>query len=239
MSLISEKAASEMNAWIMAQGGYEMIEFEAAINYAFKLTTKYGEASASLSALMYDAMAEASGAAVPVATVAETATLGEVSKAIYGASGFSQNNDYISGVVGRLVKQAGADTTLQNARRDGAEFAWISVGDTCAFCELLSANGWQHASKETIKGNHAEHIHSNCDCQFMVRFNDDTTVEGYKPNTKLYAETEGRTMEEKANTIRRENYAKNKEEINAQKRIAYAKRTEELNSSAAEESDAN
>lgn len=239
MSLISEKAASEMNAWIMAQGGYEMIEFEAAINYAFKLTTKYGEASASLSALMYDAMAEASGAAVPVATVAETATLGEVSKAIYGASGFSQNNDYISGVVGRLVKQAGADTTLQNARRDGAEFAWISVGDTCAFCELLSANGWQHASKETIKGNHAEHIHSNCDCQFMVRFNDDTTVEGYKPNTKLYAETEGRTMEEKANTIRRENYAKNKAEINEQKRIAYAKRTEELNSSAAEESDAN
>lgn len=239
MSLISEKAASEMNAWIMAQGGYEMIEFEAAINYAFKLTTKYGEASASLSALMYDAMAEASGAAVPVATVAETATLGEVSKAIYGASGFSQNNDYISGVVGRLVKQAGADTTLQNARRDGAEFAWISVGDTCAFCELLSANGWQHASKETIKGNHAEHIHSNCDCQFMVRFNDDTTVEGYKPNTNLYAETEGRTMEEKANTIRRENYAKNKAEINEQKRIAYAKRTEELNSSAAEESDAN
>ena len=239
MSLISEKAASEMNAWIMAQGGYEMIEFEAAINYAFKLTTKYGEASASLSALMYDAMAEASGAAVPVATVAETATLGEVSKAIYGASGFSQNNDYISGVVGRLVKQAGADTTLQNARRDGAEFAWISVGDTCAFCELLSANGWQHASKETIKGNHAEHIHSNCDCQFMVRFNDDTTVEGYKPNTKLYAETEGRTMEEKANTIRRANYAKNKAEINEQKRIAYAKRTEELNSSAAEESDAN
>ncbi len=239
MSLISEKAASEMNAWIMAQGGYKMIEFEAAINYAFKLTTKYGEASASLSALMYDAMAEASGAAVPVATVAETATLGEVSKAIYGASGFSQNNDYISGVVGRLVKQAGADTTLQNARRDGAEFAWISVGDTCAFCELLSANGWQHASKETIKGNHAEHIHSNCDCQFMVRFNDDTTVEGYKPNTKLYAETEGRTMEEKANTIRRANYAKNKAEINEQKRIAYAKRTEELNSSAAEESDVN
>lgn len=239
MSLISEKAASEMNAWIMAQGGYEMIEFEAAINYAFKLTTKYGEASASLSALMYDAMAEASGAAVPVATVAETATLGEVSKAIYGASGFSQNNDYISGVVGRLVKQAGADTTLQNARRDGAEFAWISVGDTCAFCELLSANGWQRASKETIKGNHAEHIHSNCDCQFMVRFNDDTTVEGYKPNTNLYAETEGRTMEEKANTIRRANYAKNKTEINEQKRIAYAKRTEELNSSAAEESDVN
>jgi hypothetical protein len=62
-------------------------------------------------------------------------------------------------------------------------------------------------------------------------------VEGYHPNTKLYYETEGRTMEEKANTIRRQNYSKNKTEINAQKRIAYAERTKELNSSTAEESE--
>ena len=237
MSKLSTAAQNEMHAWIIANGGYQSIQFEAAIAEAYRIATKYGEASAALSALMYDAVAEASGAAVPVATVAETATLGEVSKAIYGASSFSQNADYISGVVGRLVKQAGADTTLQNARRDGAEFAWISIGDTCAFCELLSANGWQKASKETIKGNHADHIHANCDCQFMIRFDSDSTVEGYHPNTKLYYETEGRTMEEKANTIRRQNYAKNKAEINAQKRIAYAERTKEINSSTAEESE--
>lgn len=237
LSAISTKASEEMGAWIAAQGGYQAVQFEAAIAKAYELATKYGEASAALSALMYDTMAELSGASVPAAVVAKTASVGEVSKAIYGASGFSQNDDYISGVVGRMVKQAGADTTLQNAKRDGAEFAWISVGDTCAFCDLLSANGWQRASNETIKGNHAEHIHANCDCQFMIRFNSDTTVEGYKPNTQLYAETEGNTIEEKANTIRRQNYAKNKEEINAQKRIAYAKRTEELNSSTAEESE--
>ena len=236
MSSISNKAQAEMSTWIVAQGGYTAIEFEVAIAKAYEIAAKYGEASAALSALMYDTVAEASGALVPSAVVAETATLGEVSKAIYGASAYSQNSDYISGVVGRLVKQAGADTTLQNAKRDGAEFAWISFGDTCAFCELLSANGWQKASKETIKGNHAEHIHSNCDCEFMIRFDDTTTVEGYKPNTNLYYETPGRNMEEKANTIRRQNYAKNKEEINAQKRITYAKRTEELNSSEAEES---
>lgn len=227
MSLISEKAASEMNAWIMAQGGYEMIEFEAAIQIAHALATKYGEASASLSALMYDAIAEASGATVPSAVVSETATIGEVSKAIYGASSFSQNNDYISSVVGRFVKQAGADTTLQNAKRDGAEFAWISFGDTCSYCRLLSANGWQHASKETLKGNHASHIHSNCDCQFAIRFNSKTEVEGYKPDTSLYYKTEGRTMEEKANTLRRQAYDANKDKINEQKRIAYAKRNEE------------
>ena len=72
----------------------------------------------------------------------------------------------------------------------------------------------------------------------MVRFNSNTSIQGYKPNTKLYSETEGRTMEEKANTLRRQNYAKNKEKINEQKRIAYQKRTEELDSSSAEESTA-
>lgn len=226
MSAISEKASKEMGAWIYAQGGYGAVQFEDAINYAYALVKKYGEASASLSARMYDAIAELSNAAVPMAEVAETATYGEVSKAIYGASAYSQNEEYISGVVGRLVKQAGADTTLKNAKRDGAQFAWISVGDTCAYCELLSANGWQYASKETMKGNHAEHIHSNCDCQFVIRFNTDTNVEGYHPNTNLYYETEGITMEEKANTLRRERYTREKEKINEQKRIAYQKRTE-------------
>lgn len=226
LSSISARASSEMLSWITAQGGFTAIEFEAAIAKAYALATKYGEASAALSALMYDTMAEASGAGVASAVVAETATLGEVSKAIYGGATFSQSDDYISGIVGRLVKQAGADTTLQNAKRDGAQFAWISVGDTCAYCEMISSIGWQYASDETIKGNHAEHIHSNCDCEFMIRFDNTSSVEGYKPNASLYDNTEGNTLEEKVNTLRRQNYAQNKDEINEQKRIAYAKRTQ-------------
>lgn len=223
---LSTKATNEMAKWIASRGGYQMIQFEDAIAYAYALSKKYGEASAALSALMYDSIADLSGAAVPSAVVAETATIGEVSKCIYGASGFSQNDDYISGVVGRLVKQAGADTTLQNARRDGAEFAWIGTGDSCAFCELLSNNGWQNASANTIKGNHAEHIHAHCDCQFMIRFDHDTEVEGYHPDPDLYYEIEGDTMEEKANTLRRARYDREKDIINEQKRIAYAKRTD-------------
>lgn len=225
LSSISARASSEMLSWITAQGGFTAIEFEAAIAKAYALATKYGEASAALSALMYDTIAEASGAGVASAVVAETATLGEVSKAIYGGATFSQSDDYISGIVGRLVKQAGADTTLQNAKRDGAQFAWISVGDTCAYCEMISSIGWQYASSDTIKGNHAEHIHSNCDCEFMIRFDSSSSVEGYNPNKSLYDETEGNTLEEKVNTLRRQNYAENKDEINEQKRIAYAKRT--------------
>lgn len=225
LSAISAKASSEMLSWITAQGGFTAIEFDVAIAKAYALATKYGEASASLSALMYDSMAEASGAGVASAVVADTATIGEVSKAIYGGASFSQNDDYISNIVGKLVKQAGADTTLQNAKRDGAQFAWISVGDTCAYCEMISSIGWQYASSDTIKGNHAEHIHSNCDCEFMIRFDNSSSVEGYSPNKSLYDETEGNTLEEKVNTLRRQNYAENKDEINEQKRIAYAKRT--------------
>lgn len=225
LSAISAKASSEMLSWITAQGGFTAIEFDAAIAKAYALATKYGEASASLSALMYDSMAEASGAGVASAVVADTATIGEVSKAIYGGASFSQNDDYISNIVGKLVKQAGADTSLQNAKRDGAQFAWISVGDTCAYCEMISSIGWQYASSDTIKGNHAEHIHSNCDCEFMIRFDNSSSVEGYSPKKSLYDETEGNTLEEKVNTLRRQNYAENKDEINEQKRIAYAKRT--------------
>lgn len=224
LASISEKASKEMGVWIASKGGTTAIEFDELIAYAYALTKKYGEASASLSALMYDAIADLSNAAVPAAEVAETATMGEVAKSIYGAASFSQNDDYISGVVGRLVKQAGADTTMQNAIRDGAEWAWISDGDACTFCELLSANGWQNASKAVMNGNHAEHIHNNCTCQFVVRFDTKTNVQGYKPNKDLYYDTPGNTMEEKANTLRRRQYDQNKDEINAQKRIAYAKR---------------
>ena len=91
MTGLSARATNEMAKWIAANGGYQMIQFEAAIAKAYAITTKYGEASAALSALMYDTVAELSGAAVPVAQVAQTATVGEVSKAIYGASSFSQS----------------------------------------------------------------------------------------------------------------------------------------------------
>ena len=90
----------------------------------------------------------------------------------------------------------------------------------------MSSRGWVDASSKTVKGDHADHIHSNCDCQFAVRFDNTSTVEGYEPDTSLYYELVGNTLEEKANTLRRQEYAENKDEINEQKRIAYAKRTE-------------
>ena len=123
--------------------------------------------------------------------------------------------------VSRLVKRAGADTTLKNAQRDGAEFAWVPHGDSCAFCLTLASRGWQRASQAAIKGGHAEHIHANCDCEYAVRFDGRTSVAGYDPEAYLaqYNAAGG-----DINRMRRVNYAANKERINAQKRAAYEAR---------------
>ena len=210
------------------------------IDYAYALATKYGEGAATASCEMYDAVAILSKAKVPPAVPANTATYSETAKAINGARLFSLKDEVTGSAVGRLVKQAGVDTTMQNAIRDGAEWAWIPSGDTCAFCLTLASQGWLPASKSQMDGDHAEHIHNNCNCTFAIRFNADLDVAGYDPDKykDMYYNAEGNTSKERINSMRRQFYQENKDRINAQKRDAYAKRIE-LNSSAAEEFDVN
>ena len=221
LASISEKAADEMVQWLQTKGGYQNVSRTELIDYAYALSTKYGEASASLSALMYDETADKSGVTVPSAEVADTATYGETAKAVNGATKKLTTDNQVGSVVSRLVKQAGADTTLKNAKRDSAQFAWVPAGDTCAFCLALAANGWQYASKE---GNHADHIHPHCDCTYAVRFDNKSTVKGYDPEKykKIFENAEGDTWEEKINSVRRMQYQENKDKINAQKRMNYA-----------------
>ena len=206
----------------------------ALIEYCYGLATKYGEAAAELAAQMYDALAAVTGATVAPAIPAATATMQETAKAVVGTLK-TGNNEIVSSAVGRIVKMAGVDTTMQNALRDGAEWAWIPVGDTCAFCITLASRGWQRASKKALKGGHAEHIHANCDCTYAIRF-DNSEVEGYDPREyeELYYGADGSKPQDRINSMRREFYARNKEVINEQKRDAYAKR-QERNSSTAEE----
>ena len=152
----NKAAERRMERYIAVNGTEDM---DKLADYAYALVSKYGEAASALSCEMYDQMARAQNANVPEALPAETASYGEVSKAVRGAGKTSPS--LISDAVGRLVKQAGADTTLQNAARDGAYFAWIAHGDTCPYCMALAAIGWQKAGKMTLKGGHAEHIHAN------------------------------------------------------------------------------
>lgn len=183
------------------------------IDYAYAIVQKYGEATAALSAEMYDAVAILEGRYVAPAEMAELASYGDVAKAVNGTLLQSGNLEEIASAASRWVKMAGADTTMHNAIRDGAEFAWIPSGETCAFCLTLASRGWQRASKKALKNGHAEHIHSNCDCQYTVRFNERTTVEGYDPDAYLsmYQHADGRTPTERINSMRRAAYAADKE----------------------------
>ena len=98
---------------------------------------------------MYDAIAEMEGVSVASAIPAPTATYEEVGKAINGSLLRSESGQMLESTVGRLVKQPSADTMLRNAARDGAQFAWIPSGDTCAFCITLASRGWQYQSKKS------------------------------------------------------------------------------------------
>lgn len=191
---------------------------DTLIAYAHALVTKYGEGSAELACQMYDALAAAAKAGVPAAEPAEPASYGEIARMVQATKA---SPPQIQRGVSRLVKRAGADTTLKNALRDGAEFAWVPQGDTCAFCLTLASRGWQKASQAAIKGGHAEHIHANCDCEYAIRFDGASTVAGYDPEKYL---KQYRDAGSDVNALRRVNYARNRERINAQKRAAYAAR---------------
>ena len=216
LSRLNQKAGQLMREYI---GSHGTESTDDLIAYAYGLVTKYGEGSAELACQMYDALAEAANAGVPAAEPAEPADYGEVARMVNATK--NQNPANLPNGVSRLVKRAGADTTLKNAARDGAEWAWVPHGDTCPFCITLASNGWQKASSKVLKGGHADHIHANCDCEFAIRFDHNTTVAGYDPDKylKQYRDAGG-----DINKMRRVNYAANKERINAQKRAAYAAR---------------
>lgn len=246
LSAINNKAGELVEAYVERHG---VDDVDALIEYANAVAYKYGNASAAINAVMYDTMAELEGVTLKAAELASAPTYGDVAKAVQGTMKTSVNAGEIGGAVARLVKRTGQDTMLKNGIRDHAEYAWIPSGDTCAFCIALAANGWQPMSKSALKGGHAEHIHANCDCTYMVRHSKDFNVGGYNPekyydmyndaDTSSYGFDENRPKgqnwqnmsQAKINGMRRAEYAKNKDEINAQKRAAYALRTEKDNSS--------
>ena len=215
LARLNQSAGQLMADYIAAHGTGDT---DALIAYAHALVTKYGEGSAELACQMYDALAAAARAGVPAAEPAEPASYGEIARMVQATKA---SPPQMQRGVSRLVKRAGADTTLKNALRDGAEFAWVPQGDTCAFCLTLASRGWQKASQAAIKGGHAEHIHANCDCEYAIRFDGASTVAGYDPEKYL---KQYRDAGSDVNALRRVNYARNRERINAQKRAAYAAR---------------
>lgn len=181
---VMAKAQNEMRDYVL--DGHKELNKEF-VDMAYGITTKYSEASAALAAEYVENIArkmagEKGLLADKPAVPAETATYEEVSKAISVVG--KENVLNTPQVVGRFVKQAGADTVMLNGIERNAQFAWVPSGqETCAFCLMLAANGWVHISKKKFnKGNpHADHIHASCDCVYALRFDEKTQVNGYDP----------------------------------------------------------
>ena len=208
MHQLNELAAQEMQSYIDSFGFDNM---SYLVMKAHQIATKYGEGTSSLATLLYDYLAEHQGAKVPPAAPAPTATMDETWGAVQGA--LNESEKKVPDAVSRLVKQAGADTIQQNAARDHAEMAFVPVGQTCAFCMMLASRGWEYVGRN-VK-SHAAHIHANCDCQYIVRFNSDEGVEGYDPNKykRIYYDADpGGSSKDKLNAMRRNLYAEQKDD---------------------------
>ena len=203
MSQVSQKAANEFKRLCFEGDKLKNLERKQVVDIANALILKYGQASGTLSCEMYEKIAETQEAVVDPAEMAELPEYGEVAKAINGS--WKQGADLMIGAVQRLTKQVGADTTLKNAIRDKAQYAWIPSGDTCAYCLALASKGWQPASMNTVGNGHAEHIHAHCDCQYAVRFDKKSNVAGYRPEKylEMFEKAEGDTLEEKINSLRK------------------------------------
>lgn len=234
LAAIDQTAARKFEVYVRGLDLGKYANRKKAIDYAVKLASVYGESAAAAACEMYDAIAAAAGVYYPAATPAmiDEYIYGDVAKTVNGMIKQQASAESMGQAIGRLVKRTGADTTLQNAIRDRAEFAWIPSGDSCAFCIMLASNGWQPATKAAMNGGHAEHIHANCDCEYAIRFTPDTEYAGYNPREyrDMYdeADEDGNGWEARVNVMRRQQYAEKKDEINQQKREAYAARQERL-----------
>jgi len=198
--------------------------------YAVELARLYGVADGELAAQFYDRLMSMLGASVEPAEVVgadEALVARDVQAAVSTGTSAEASKSLASSALSGHVKRAGIETMRNAAIRDRAMWAWVCIGDTCAFCRVLGSNGWQEASRSIRAGNHAEHIHDSCDCQFVVKPpGAKLEVEGYDPDALRaeYRDAEGGSAKDKVNAMRRaaytEDYAGRR---NARRRELYAR----------------
>ena len=218
------------DAWTLLDG-VDNPETWRIVARAQRTATRNGAAAAAIACTFYETVAKASGVDIPRAKPVIDVNVGNIAAAVKqgrralelgDAEGFANT---VASAVAAEVKRCASSTMRGNAERDGAEFAWIPQGDeTCAFCMTLAGNGWTRAKKSTAEGDHADHIHNNCDCEFAIRFSKADNVDGYDPSyyNQLYNAAPGGASKDKINSLRRDLYAQRKDEINAQRRERYA-----------------
>lgn len=208
----------------------------ALVEKAMEIAYTYGLADSTLSACFYDELMESYGATLPPADVAAPVpsyVAEDIVSAVAKATSAEAAKALIGGVISGHVKRVGIETMRNAAIRDGAMWAWVCIGDSCAFCNVLGSNGFQVASKNIRNGKHAEHIHGNCDCQFVVKpIGATLEIEGYDPAALAYEydHASSGSSKDKINAMRRKGYTEEYAAIrNARRRELYADAKEQNN----------
>lgn len=212
LAKVNEAAANQMREYIRRHGTDNV---DALIQMANAIATKYGEAAAAVTCDMYDAIAEAQGAELAPAVPAMTPSIEETGNVVRSA--MRRAPAILADEIGKLVKKTSTRTMRKNAARDDALMALVPCGDGCPFCKMLGSRGWEPARASK---SFEAHLHSNCRCEYVVRFGDDLEVEGYDPDA-LYEEFqqyEG-SWDEKMKAMRREQGGQNRETISTKKRL--------------------
>lgn len=150
-----------------------MIDFVTAV--VRQITSAYGEIAAVAAAEFYDEVREIGGfggkAAVPVAGRPPEEQLKAVVR--WGIGPLWEDTPRpdaalarLQGSTSRLALQPGRLTTYEMVKRDGARYAHVPRGKTCAFCLMLASRGAVYHSEQP-------HYHDHCDCVSVPVFSDD------------------------------------------------------------------
>ena len=221
MAFAHEAAAGKASAATIARNGS-------------RIAVKHGRSSAALACAWYERVAAEAGVEIAKATPVVVSNVGRIAVQVNKAMPLLDVGDVdgfakaCARAVESEVKRSASRTMRNNAKRDGAEYAWVPQGaETCAFCITLASNGWQTASSKTARGEHEDHIHPNCECEFAVRFDKSSGVEGYDPGyyENKYEGATGKNSNDKINSLRRSMYANDEEykmKIQEQHRDRYA-----------------
>ena len=210
-------------------------------SFVYDLVEDFGLADGEVSALYYEELMALQGANVPPVELAQPTSAWaaqDVEDALRHATTTETARSAVGDVTERHVRRAGRETTMNAAVRDKAMWAWVCIGDTCPFCRTLGSQGWVRASKAVMAGQHAEHVHANCDCDFVVKpAGSVLEVEGYDPDALLdeYRDAaEGkRNSQDAINQMRRDSYTPEYAAArNARRRELYAQAHHEDESAA-------
>lgn len=164
---------------------------DALLEFMPLLVGQFGQAAATVAADWYETVRARDIAGTYGAFLADAAPAEQVASSVRFHAGqlFTDNPIALLATLGdvtqRFVVNTGRDTIRGNAFRDPVKprYARVPQGKTCAFCTLLASRGFVYATRESA--GEFDKYHKKCDCTAVASFEEEPTIEGYRPG-ELY-----------------------------------------------------